>query len=41
VGKLGYLDFGLQLLVISDEHPPDKVPDFTSLGVTGHLYGVF
>jgi hypothetical protein len=27
-----------QLLVISDQLPPDHVPNFTDLGITGHLY---
>jgi hypothetical protein len=27
-----------QLLVISDHLPPDAVPNFTDLGVTGHLF---
>jgi hypothetical protein len=27
-----------QLLVISDHLPPDAVPNFTDLGITGHLF---
>jgi hypothetical protein len=35
-----YLEFNIQLLVISDS-VRDQVPDFTHLGITGHLYGVY
>jgi hypothetical protein len=40
VGQFPYLNFGGQLLVISDQKPPDAVPGWADLGVTGHLYFV-
>jgi hypothetical protein len=33
-----YLGFNGGLFVISDSLPPDTIPDFTHLGVTGHVY---
>jgi hypothetical protein len=35
-----YLGIGGQLLVISDQKPPDVVPGLGDLGVTGHVYFV-
>jgi len=39
LGDYGYMNFGGQLIVQSD-FDVDKVPDFNSLGTTGHLYFV-
>jgi hypothetical protein len=35
--QFGYVMAG-RMFVISDQMPPDIVPDFIHLGVTGHLY---
>ena len=37
--QFGYLDFGGELIVQTD-NDPDAVPMFTNLGDTGHLYFV-
>lgn len=37
--QYGYLDFGGKLFVQTD-HDTDAVPDYASLGGTGHLYFV-
>lgn len=37
LGQFFYIIEG-QLVVISDQLPPDTVPDFVHLGVTGHVY---
>lgn len=37
LGQFVYVLEG-NLVVISDQLPPDTVPDFTHLGVTGHVY---
>lgn len=37
--QVAYLDFGGQIVVISD-HQPRAVPDWNSLGSTGHIYFV-
>ena len=39
LAQYGYLNFGGQLIVQSDNNP-DLVPDFDTLGSTGHLYFV-
>jgi hypothetical protein len=39
LAQYGYLNFGGQLVVQSD-NDPGLVPDFTTLGKTGHLYFV-
>lgn len=36
--QLQYIGLKGWLFVISDELPPETVPDFTHLGVTGHVY---
>jgi hypothetical protein len=38
--QYGYIGIPGQLLVISDQKPPDVVPGFEDLSVTGHLYFV-
>lgn len=43
LGQFGYVGVGgddadAKLFVISDQLPPDTVPDFTHLGSTGHVY---
>jgi hypothetical protein len=33
-----YLGIGGQIVVISNQKPPDVVPSFDDLGITGHVY---
>jgi hypothetical protein len=40
LAQFSYIGIPGQLLVISDQKPPDAVPGFTDLSVTGHLYYV-
>jgi len=37
--QYGYLDFGFQLIVQTD-NAPDVVPTYANLGTTGHLYAI-
>lgn len=38
IGQFEYVGIPGQLLVVSDQLPPETVPDFTHLGITGKVY---
>ena len=40
LGQFGYVDIGGQLLVTTTPGPPDTVPGWADMGVTGHIYFV-
>lgn len=40
LGQFAYVGIGGGLFVVTDTLPPDTIPSWTELGVTGHVYYV-